>query len=143
MFSWQVLILASLIAQVFVSRNSSPQAISLEESSLGKTLPIFYSVSNISAAQALSMLDNFGPDHIRLYPRDPMDAAADLTDLPNNDDETHFVGIGFDKIDFQSKFKSLQVHTVLRLEIWYSRGFEGCWGSILTVVNCGNAKSPV
>lgn len=107
-FPLQVLILASLIAQVFVSRNSPPQALLLQDLRLGKTLPIFYSVNDISAApQALSMLDNFGPDHIRLYPRDPSDAAADLTDLPNNDDETHFVGISFDKLDFQSKFKSL------------------------------------
>lgn len=50
------------------------------------------------------MLDSFGPDHIRLYPRDPDPwNTADLTDMPNND-ETHIVGISFDKLDFESKF---------------------------------------
>lgn len=59
-----------------------------------------------AAPQALSILDNFGPNHILLYPRDSSStSAADLTDLPNNDDETHFVGISFDKLDFQSKFE--------------------------------------
>ncbi|KAG0581666.1 hypothetical protein KC19_4G270200 [Ceratodon purpureus] len=98
-----VLILASLIAQVFISSNPSPQPLLLQDLRLAKTLPIFYSVSNLSAGpQALSMLDSFGPDHIRLYPRDPDPwNTADLTDMPNND-ETHIVGISFDKLDFEN-----------------------------------------
>lgn len=102
----QVLILASLIAQVFISGNPSPRALLLQDLRLGKTLPIFFSLGNVSAGpQALSMLENFGPDHVLLYPRDPDPSnTADLTDMPNNDDDVHIVGISFDKLDFQSKF---------------------------------------
>lgn len=103
-FPLQILILSVMIAQAIFSFNPSPQPLSLQNARLGKTLPIFFTVNDVSAApEALSMLDKFGPDHIRLFPRDPHQGVADLTDLPNNDDETHFVGINFEKLDFQSK----------------------------------------
>lgn len=100
----QVLALAVLIAQLFIGK-TSPGALPLQDSRFGKTVPIFYTVSDTNVeSQVLSFLKAFGDNHVLVYPRDSENyTAADLTDMPNNDETTHIVGISFDKVDFESK----------------------------------------
>ena len=98
----QVIALAALIAQLLIGKKS-PAALQFIDPRIGKTVPIFYVVSNSSStSQVQNILDSFGPAHVLLYPRDPA-RTADLTDLPNNGETTHIVGISFDKLDIQSK----------------------------------------
>jgi len=98
-----VLALAVLIAQLFIGK-TPPGALPLQDSRFGKTVPIFYTVSDTNVeSQVLSFLKAFGDNHVLVYPRDSENyTAADLTDMPNNDETTHIVGISFDKVDFEN-----------------------------------------